>query len=240
MAESCSAAFGGRWSLGVLRPPSLHCQRQRAAAVAGTCSGRRRQGCSCPSRRSGEAAATPARRFRSRCRQQQRAGGRRCCLRVPGPAAASGSEHESARPRLLLHAQLLCKCCFPTAPPPRGPPLLRASGAVSQLLSPAPVLSRLSQIRPVLEAGLHGDPPALDLPGLVCRPPEKGDPLLLPPSCRWEDAVVPPSLLCCCPARAQGHSGTRHAGSVGQKAPVSIAVACRLQPVLARSWKITV
>lgn len=117
MAESCSAAFGGRWSLGVLRPPSLHCQRQRAAAVAGTCSGRRRQGCSCPSRRSGEAAATPARRFRRRCRQQQGAGGRRCCLCVPSPAAASGSEHESARPRLLLHAQLLCKCCFRPAPP---------------------------------------------------------------------------------------------------------------------------
>lgn len=87
------------------------------------------------------------------------------------------------------------------------------------------MLSRLSQIRPVLEAGLQGDPPALDLPGLVCRPPEKGDPLILPPNCRWKDAVAPRR---CCAAALPGPKGTAApgtAGSVGQKALVSVAVA---------------
>lgn len=201
MAELCSAAFGGRWSLAVLRPPSLHCQRQRAvAAVAGTCSSRRQQGCSCPSRQNGEAAAIPVRRFRSRCRQQQRARGRRCCLCAPGSAAASGNEHESARPRLLLHAQLLCKCCF--FPPPSP---LHASGAVSQLLSPSPMLSRLPQIRPVLEARLCADPPALDLPSLACRPPAKGDPLF-PPTCRQRTPWPLAAALLPCPGpRARQH-----------------------------------
>lgn len=105
MAEPCSASLRGRWSLGVLRPPSLHCQR----CERGTCSGRRLQGCSYPPPSTGEAAAIPAPAPGSRCRQQHGAQGRRCCLRS---AAASGSEHESARPRLLLHAQLLCKCFF--------------------------------------------------------------------------------------------------------------------------------
>lgn len=81
------------------RPPSIV-----SGGGGGTCSGRRRSGCSCPSRRSGDAAAVPG--------PQLAAGGRRCCLCLPGPVAASGNEHESARPRLLLHAQLLCKCCF--------------------------------------------------------------------------------------------------------------------------------
>lgn len=105
MAEPRSASLRGRWSLAVLRPPSLHCQR----CERGTCSGRRLQGCSYPPPSTGEAAAIPAPAPGSRCRQQHGARGRRCCLRS---AAASGSEHESARPRLLLHAQLLCKCFF--------------------------------------------------------------------------------------------------------------------------------
>lgn len=35
MAEPCSASLGGRWSLPVLRPPSLHCQRSRARHLLG-------------------------------------------------------------------------------------------------------------------------------------------------------------------------------------------------------------
>lgn len=35
MAEPCSASLGGRWSLPVLRPPSLHCQRSGARHLLG-------------------------------------------------------------------------------------------------------------------------------------------------------------------------------------------------------------
>lgn len=216
MAEPCSAAFGGRWSLAVPRPPSLHCQRQRAAeAAVGTCSGPRRQGCSCPSPRCGEAAAIPARPLRSRCRPQPRAGGRRCCLRVPGPAAASGSEHESARPRLLLHAQLLCKCCcFLTPSPP-----LPASGAVRQF-----------SLQLLFRAGCRRSGLSLRL-GCMCRSscpgsagpgvlsPAKGDPFLFPPTCCWR-MLQPPSPLCCCPGWAQGHSSARLSWPEGPGKPV--------------------
>lgn len=228
MAEPCSAAWGGRWSLAVLRPPSLHCQRQPAvvvAAVAGTCWGRQWQGCSCPSRRSGEAAAVPARGFQSRCRQQPRDGGRRCCLCLPGPAAASGNEHESARPRLLLHAQLLCKCCFPSPAP-----LLH----VSQFLFPAPMLSWLPQIRPVLEARAVCGSSCPGSAQPVVQPPAKGGPLLLPPMCHRR-MPWPLPVLCCCPARAQGHSRLSR-----PEGPSDGAVPRRLRPVLAWSWKITV
>lgn len=107
------------------RPPSI------VGGGGGTCSGRRRPGCSCSSRRRGDAAAVPG--------PQLAAGGRRCCLCLPGPAAASGNEHESARPRLLLHAQLLCKCCFlfPFSPPwkrGRKPAALSSSRAGGGIL----------------------------------------------------------------------------------------------------------
>lgn len=188
MAEPSSAASGGRRSLPGPRPPPRHCQRQPAAL--GTC-----RGCCCPcrARRSAGAAAGPARWPRIRCRQQQGPGGRRCCLCLPGPAAASGNEYDSARPRLLLHAQLLRKCCFFLPPLP----LLHASGAARQLLS---VLRRLHQTRPVLEAALRADPPALGPPGLAVISCTGGS-LLLPP--------VPP-LLPVSAAGAQGHSSARH------------------------------
>lgn len=109
------------------RPPSI----VGGGTGTGTCSGRRRPGCSCPSWRSGDAAAVPG--------PQLAAGGRRCCLCLPGPASASGNEHESARPRLLLHAQLLCKCCFlfPFSPPwkrGRKPAALSNSHAAGGIL----------------------------------------------------------------------------------------------------------
>lgn len=113
-------------------------------------------------------------------------------MRAPSPAAASGNEHESARPRLLLYAQLLCKCFFffsffPSSPPPPSLPVcsMSASRAVSQLISPAPVLSRPPQIRPVLEARLPAGPAAPHLPGSACCciPLAKGEALLLPSTC---------------------------------------------------------
>lgn len=123
--------------------------------------------------------------------------------------------------------------CFVSAACFSPPPLLR----VSQLLSPAPVLSRLPQIRPVLEAGAAcgSSCPGSARPGV--QPPCKGgspSPPTLPPTCRRR-MPWPPVVLCCCPARAQGHSGLSRPEGPGER-----AVPRRLRPVLAWIWKITV
>lgn len=116
------------------------------------------------------------------------------------PAQLPPQEMNMSLPGRVSCSMLNCFVSAAFSPPP---PPLHASRAVSQLLSPAPMLSRLPQIRPVLEARLCADPPALDLPSLACHPPEKGDLLLPPTCCQRTLQPLAPALLPCLGPRAR-------------------------------------